>query len=363
MIRLESCDRTIYLDADLPGLLPMLQRILSPGIAVTQSDARPDNALLISVSIDSRLMTWTVPGDAPSYIIDQGKITFSLEDIRQRSAIYVKHADDGAAPIRLCTTDEMEWRMTISSASPADLRGMVRLVRYIFGSMLFRCGVQFLHASAVAVNGKAYLFAGNSGSGKSSLMFKCCAELGGAFISDDLVCLWVNAQNELIISGWPKRVAVGTNLIERGSPVEHRLAQLADAGTRHYKDDAPTDSWSVAERSRMRFDSAEFLDVFGFEGARCAPLSAVVLPQATPSMSAWNIKKLPPHTAYSYLKQDDSIQIRYVTDVLGLFKGMKLAHLQAPDHSVPAVHARYGPNINLAFGRFWDDLFQQTTKA
>lgn len=80
-------------------------------------------------------------------------------------------------------------------------------------------------------------------------------------------------------------------------------------------------------------------------------------------MSVWNIERLPPNAAHSYLKQDDSTQIRYVTDVLGLFKGMKLVLTQVPDRSVPAVQASYGPDINRAFGRFWDDLFQQATKA
>ncbi len=359
MIRLESCGHSLYLQADLPGLLDILQRIFSPGIAVTLCDSRPEDTLLLIVCLDARLKAWTVPADAPCYIIDQGKIVFSLEDIRHNSATYVKHADEGAAPIKLATSAQANWCITIASSSPEDLRGLARLVRYLLGNLLFRCGAQFLHASAVAINGQAYLFAGDSGSGKSSLMFKCCTALGGAFISDDLVCLWMNEQNEMVVSGWPKRVAVGTNLIEPNSQVAQRLARRANTGTRHYQDDIPNASWSASQRSRMRFDSAEFLEVFGIQGLHCAPLAAVVLPQANPTSAGWTIERLPPDAVIPYITQGEATQIRYVTDVMGLFKGAEVAPMQPPSHIVPTVKASYGPDINHAFEHFWNDLIQK----
>lgn len=360
MIRLESCGHSLYLQADLPGLFELLQRILSPGIAVTWSNGKPEDAPLVTACLDARLQAWTVPADAPCYIIDQGKIVFTLEDIRQDSAVYVKHADEGASPIRLVTTTGRSWCASIASSSPGDLRGLVRLVRYLLGNLLFRQGVQFLHASAVVIDGRGYLFAGDSGSGKSSLMFKCCTALGGTFISDDLVCLWINEQSERVISGWPKRVAVGTNLIEPESVVAQRLARMTGMGTRYYQDDTPNASWSASQRSRLRFDSAEFLEVFGIQGARSAPLAAVVLPQANPANVGWSIARLAPDAAAPYITQGDATQIRYVTDVMGLFKGAAFAPTPLPSHSVPAVQACYGPDINHAFEDFWNDLVQKT---
>ncbi|WP_395605988.1 hypothetical protein [Pseudomonas sp. B16120] len=357
MIRLESCDRSLYLISELPTLFDMLKRILSPGIAVTLCNQHPMDARTITVGSDPQLKGWTACGDMPAYVIDKGKIEFSLEDIQQNSAVFIKHADEGADPVRLSASDDKHWRVDIASAEIGNLRGVTRLVRYVFGCFLFRSGVRFLHAASVAVDGRAYVFAGDSGSGKSSLMFKCCAELGGEFISDDLIGLWGSPDGKVMVSGWPKRVAVGTNLIEPGSLLERRMIQSRAVESRHYQDDAPTSSWSASGRSRLRFDSAQFLNAFGFCGVRSAPLGAVLLPHADSSMLGWHARRLPAFASRQSLRNSDSAQIRYVTDALGLFKGAKLELMNLPDGiDVPAVEAHYGPQINSRFIEFWNDV-------
>ena len=360
MIRLESCGLSIYLTPDSAELLVLLARILTPGIAITTCAEKSQGELLISVLIDPDLKKWSNFSNMPQYVVDKGKIEFSLEDIRRDSAVFVKHADEGADPIRLSAAGTENWSISIANQSPNNLRGLVRLIRYIFGNMLFRSGVLFLHASAVSLRGAAFLFAGPAGSGKSSLMFKCCSELAGEFISDDLVCIWRRTDGAIMVSGWPKRVAIGTNLIKPGSYLQRCVEQAESSERRYYLDEGRSDQWSVEGRSRIRFDSGEFLDSFGFRECRAAPARAIVLPTADPKIHRWYTRRLSAESPMlNGIINGDSSHIRHITDILGLFKGLPSIYLEPLILDFPMVEVRYGSEINVDFLSFWRDIETQ----
>ncbi|SDI49825.1 hypothetical protein SAMN05421505_1606 [Sinosporangium album] len=71
---------------------------------------------------------------------------------------------------------------------------------------------RLLHASAVAVNGRAVLFVAASGGGKSTLAHRACAELGAVFMGDDLTMIGPGG----LVAGWPTRAAVPLALARTG---------------------------------------------------------------------------------------------------------------------------------------------------
>lgn len=55
----------------------------------------------------------------------------------------------------------------------------------IFAKYLLEYGGTFLHASAILLDGKAYLFSANSGTGKSTHTEKWCRLFGAVYLNDD----------------------------------------------------------------------------------------------------------------------------------------------------------------------------------
>lgn len=55
----------------------------------------------------------------------------------------------------------------------------------LFARELLRFGGTYLHASAVVLNGRAYLFSANSGTGKSTHTEKWCRLFGAKYLNDD----------------------------------------------------------------------------------------------------------------------------------------------------------------------------------
>lgn len=55
----------------------------------------------------------------------------------------------------------------------------------LFARRLLEYGGTYLHASAVVLNGKAYLFSANSGTGKSTHTEKWCRLFGAVYLNDD----------------------------------------------------------------------------------------------------------------------------------------------------------------------------------
>lgn len=146
-------------------------------------------------------------GKCADVFVDYGVVPDSLHEVRTRGVLYQ------AAPGRfLLTVDGVAnylvangREITIEKAADAE-DDAVRLFLQgsAFGALLHQRGVLPLHASAIRVNGKAVLFCGISGVGKSTLagaFFK----RGYPVLADDICALSSTDEGiSMVLPGFPQ---------------------------------------------------------------------------------------------------------------------------------------------------------------
>ena len=91
----------------------------------------------------------------------------------------------------------------------------------LFARELLRFDGSYLHASAVILDGKAYLFSANSGTGKSTHAEKWCRLFGAAYLNDDKPVL------RLIDGTWMAFGTPWSGKYDLSSPVGVPLAGIA----------------------------------------------------------------------------------------------------------------------------------------
>ena len=111
----------------------------------------------------------------------------------------------------------------VSPIEGAD-EGLLRL--YIlgtcFGVLLMQRGIYPLHGSAIAIEGKAYLFVGHSGAGKSTLA-AAFIERGCKLLSDDVIAVSMQSGEAAVIPSYPQQKLWQQSLDALGSaPAELR---------------------------------------------------------------------------------------------------------------------------------------------
>lgn len=132
--------------------------------------------------------TRLTPGGSPEYVI------WELQD----RALLLKYID-GTQFILSRDGSEVwaNWPATSTFESTAGY-----LLGPTFGLVLHLRGIPTVHASAIAMDGKALLFVGGSGTGKS-VTAAAFATLGHAVLSDDIVELITDGDRLLVQSGFP----------------------------------------------------------------------------------------------------------------------------------------------------------------
>ena len=152
----------------------------------------------------------------------------------QRAAPYVAPAEGPADITLTCDVRRiLELNPGLTSQDVAQYMGTGKY----FARALLEFDGSFLHASAVALEGKAYLFSATSGTGKSTHTEKWCRLFGAACLNDDkpaLRCIdgvwmaygtpWSGKHDLSIPAGFP---IGGIAFLERGQ--ENRIRRLTPA--------------------------------------------------------------------------------------------------------------------------------------
>ncbi|MFG3101421.1 hypothetical protein ACGFZL_12990 [Streptomyces sp. NPDC048182] len=254
-------------------------------------------------------------------------------------------------------------QVDVAGASPGAVRAVVRWLRFAAAARMTAADLPALHGSAVGHDGRAVLMLGDRGSGKSTLMMLATTLAGCDFVTDDVVLPYRDpADGTVRVTGLPKRIGVSVAALE-GHPARERFERTP---LRHHGGPYgplavdPDRAWGAEHRVRVHCDVGEFLALTGARAVGGVAPAGVVLPCARREMRGWLIEGpaggdaswLPRHRA-------STRQLKYVTDFLGLLPDDTPAgsgDVTAALAALPVVRVTYGPDVNVDFARFWDDV-------
>lgn len=132
----------------------------------------------------------------------------------------------GVARFLLCGGRSIDFEPE-AGAEPADIP--IFILGTVFGILLHQRGQIVLHASAVAVDGKAILFCGSSGAGKSTLA-AALVQRGLALVTDDLCALSIGGDGTATVHPDGRQLRLWSQAIDelalesrRGGRMRRRL--------------------------------------------------------------------------------------------------------------------------------------------
>lgn len=139
--------------------------------------------------------------DEPWCVVDGSKGFLSCRG-RMRDLVNVRQVElepSGA----LVTSQPVARTVEVMGFDEKSLRiPSLRLIEDIFSNALQNRGAIFVHASAVVVDGRAVLFVGNKGAGKTTILAHCLGGFSVSKMANDTVCIWLD-NGQPVARGWP----------------------------------------------------------------------------------------------------------------------------------------------------------------
>ncbi|MGW0670708.1 hypothetical protein [Streptomyces sp. NPDC002746] len=298
-------DLRLRVEVPVSEMLRPVLEMMVPACAVASPHAMPQWTLTVQEQC---------PGAGIEGRLSAGQLVLELPYGRRRLAV----ADATGSVLRLTAAYrpgeppagievDARRRVTRLVVAPGDavgLRWADYLARVFFASRLLAAGWRMLHASAVAVDGRALVFLAGRHGGKSTLAHRAVRELGALFMADDLVLIGPDGT----VMGWPARVAVPTHLLH--DITVGRRERTVVAGV---------------ERDRVLFTPAQHRAALGISYSPPVPLGAVVTVDGGEAAVA--CARADTGVLERAVVQAACIpqQLLYVSDPLGLMGGPRLA--------------------------------------
>ncbi|MET9104803.1 hypothetical protein [Streptomyces antibioticus] len=283
----------------------------------------------------------------PELVFPQGGPRLTVLD-NQNGSLRVRgrYRPDGAAVVIEAEASACRTRLVLPAGDVGAVRWGDWLAKVFFASRLLQTGWRMLHASAVAIDGRALLFLAGPRGGKSTLAHRACMELGADFLADDLVVLSPDGT----VVGWPARVCLPADL-----PVRRAVGTLLDGMA------------DGQVRRRLLLTPAEHRTALGVTYSPPVPLGMVVSiePMADPWAPAVHAVRLAQDDviAAAAEAQDVPAQRLYTSDLLGLTGGPRTSGLVGAAGEVarllsrvPGALLRLGDPAALPTAPVWDAL-------
>ncbi len=173
------------------------------------------SGLVVASEID---LPWQPAPDsdsAPDVTIRQGEIPTELPNAIEVGPTW-RLADDAflirvPGVARFMLKGGREITFEVEDGGPPE-EAAVFIIGTVFGILLHQRGQVVLHASAVRVGGKAVLFCGASGAGKST-MAAALGQKGYGLLTDDVCAIGVNGGGKLVAHSDGRRLKLWTQAI------------------------------------------------------------------------------------------------------------------------------------------------------
>ena len=242
--------------------------------------------------------------------------------------------------------------VSIGAATGVNFRDLARQCRELLLGDLLADGWLVLHASAVARDGRAWIFAGDKGSGKTTLALKLLgADLGFGYLANDRLLARVNADGAVQIKPYAMSVRLGGATARNHPRLRPHL---------HYFDHfeasiLPLERQFIHE-DKLELTVGEYASIVGFDVAGEAVLDRVVLPTMdfTDPATEVNITAPNPQQAFDLLLGSVLIPDPDGTSWLRELTGAKDELTDAMQRTVQAMAAtgaarlRGGPDAIIA---------------
>jgi len=201
------------------------------------------------------------PGQWTLRLGERGWPRLALADTGSGWSVVVGQYRRGEELVRIEADRQAQTtRVLIPAALAGSARWVGWLVRVFFGTRMLAGGWLLLHAASVGMGGRAVLIGGAAGAGKSSLAHLACAQLGAAFMADDLTFIGRTSQGVGAL-GWPTRVCLPADLMEPGEGMDHELHDVS----------------STWRRQRWVLSPSQYSAATRFRRGGLAPVAAAVL--------------------------------------------------------------------------------------
>lgn len=317
----------------------------------------------VRVDVVHRFSAIPTPPNLPNLRLRDDGPVFTLLCHDHTGSTVLRHGEkDSTAMLITARPAHAFLELTVDADTEQGLRGVNRMLRFALGASLSGRGVPFLHAAAVAQEGRAVLLLGPQGCGKSTLAFLAATRADCAFVSDDTVAVSAAGPSatSLTVRGWPKRLAISVDVLAEHPRRDHFVRtpmRRQDNPAVPTRGDPPG-AWSAHDRVRLAMDPDEFLAASSVDMCTDARPTGVLLPTADPTCRRWEITPVSEAGQWVADYELHGTERRHLTDYLGLLptprreEGIRAAAL-AVLSELPVARVRYGPAINNEFPAFW----------
>ncbi|AOR35789.1 hypothetical protein BFF78_36180 [Streptomyces fodineus] len=335
----------LHLSAPTGALLERVTSVLVPACEVMNLAVEPDWSVWIGEDPRPGGSEETA-ADRPELVLPRGGPRLTVLDNQGgRLRVSGRYRPDWATAVIEVDACARRTQLVLPAGDTRAVRWCDWLAKVFFASRLLQAGWRMLHASAVAIDGRALLFLAGQRGGKSTLAHRACTELGAAFLADDLVLLGPDGT----VVGWPTRVCLPVDL-----PVPRAVGTLLDGVV------------DGQVRRRLRLTPAEHRTALGVTYSPPLPLGMVVVIARTDAPQAPAVRAVPLDrdalASAAAEALDVPAQRLFTSDLLGLTGGPRTSGSADADDvarelsEVPGALLRVGDPTMVPTAPVWDAL-------
>lgn len=260
--------------AEIPDggrLLPFLSAYFEPAIRLLPPSSAVDAIATLRVEVGPAPPEAPARGAGEPVVVDRsgGFLRCDGRIVERDGARWIWLSPSGAL-LRRAGTELTLWAPDEDAARVP----VIRIVEDLILDEAQRRGAIVLHASAVVVNGRAVLFCGNKGAGKTTALLRALEITDGGLLANDNVCLVARGEHYQA-RAWPAFLKAEAGTVASTGPLAR---DLPDTHRRWLGDDAAL--WDIYEKvalypaqAAVRFDARAVAE---------AVVGTLILPQFAP---------------------------------------------------------------------------------